>query len=278
MKKQALPALTGIRFLAALAVLCHHYFGWVVRVPWWVQRVALLGGAGVSLFFVLSGFILTWNYRADFADGVRWSKFASLVHHRFARVYPMHLVALMAITQITLYVARPARPLGAGVTVTAWPAQAALLNGWVPDSRFFDLYNAPSWSIGADALFYLCFPFFVARFVRRSWGRRGLLALMLGLYAVEVALFVAAGLLVRRLVRHGLPHEAMFLFAGRQPLARMWKFFIGCAVVRGLPFPPDGPPRRPDGQRRRRGVARFPGGAGVRRPEAGTGSEYLDVA
>lgn len=56
-----LPALTGVRFIAAFWVLCYHA---VPRtgLPAPVAAVVDAGYSGVSLFFVLSGFILTHAY------------------------------------------------------------------------------------------------------------------------------------------------------------------------------------------------------------------------
>ncbi|MCG8970427.1 acyltransferase family protein [Streptomyces sp. CL12-4] len=69
-----LPSLTGLRFLAALAVFAHHAFlpipplrlladdATEFRLYRWFNQA---GGLGVSFFFVLSGFVLTWSARHD---------------------------------------------------------------------------------------------------------------------------------------------------------------------------------------------------------------------
>src|SRR5678815_5098439 len=54
--KTVLAPLTSLRFVAALLVVAHHYF----RLE--------PGYAGVSFFFVLSGFILAFNYAPRVAD------------------------------------------------------------------------------------------------------------------------------------------------------------------------------------------------------------------
>jgi peptidoglycan/LPS O-acetylase OafA/YrhL len=59
--------LTGIRgFAAWLVVLFHFYAGWVLLVPSlsWGESLATHGAIGVDLFFILSGFILSYVYRA----------------------------------------------------------------------------------------------------------------------------------------------------------------------------------------------------------------------
>jgi peptidoglycan/LPS O-acetylase OafA/YrhL len=55
-----IPALTSLRFFAALAVVAHHGVGlWNFELSPFLQQFAAIG---VSFFFVLSGFILVWNY------------------------------------------------------------------------------------------------------------------------------------------------------------------------------------------------------------------------
>src|SRR5437660_7011435 len=99
-RRDALPPLTALRFLAAAAVVALHLMavgpdpaGWTDRF-WW-------GTAGVTFFFTLSGFILTYNYHAKFNHlprrGVR-DFFAA----RFARIFPVHFLAFACILPLCL--------------------------------------------------------------------------------------------------------------------------------------------------------------------------------
>ena len=73
-----LDSLTILRGPAALFVFFYHT-RWAHVVP-----SASVGYVGVALFFVLSGFVLTWSYKP--ADGAK-----KFYLRRFARVYPLHL-------------------------------------------------------------------------------------------------------------------------------------------------------------------------------------------
>ena len=64
--RQDVPALTGLRFVAAFSVLIGHGFSWILHnhetpggVVFWVSQIA---GLGMTLFFVLSGFVIHYNY------------------------------------------------------------------------------------------------------------------------------------------------------------------------------------------------------------------------
>src|ERR671926_1306563 len=84
------PALDGVRGIAILAVLAfhtHHIFGWSI----------LKGGtAGVDIFFVLSGFLITallleeWQYRSEISlKGFYW--------RRVLRLVPALLIVLVSL-------------------------------------------------------------------------------------------------------------------------------------------------------------------------------------
>jgi peptidoglycan/LPS O-acetylase OafA/YrhL len=60
MKRPKLPALTSLRFIAAAMILLHHTRDLLSSDTSWALHWHL--DHGVSLFFVLSGFILTYSY------------------------------------------------------------------------------------------------------------------------------------------------------------------------------------------------------------------------
>ena len=82
-----LPALTSLRFFAALAIVVHHARGLLVA------ESAIAGfplDHGVSVFFVLSGFILTYVYR-ELPNVASVGRFWLA---RFARIWPVHVFTL----------------------------------------------------------------------------------------------------------------------------------------------------------------------------------------
>src|SRR5690242_18897656 len=98
--KSRLPALTGVRFLAAAQMVVLHYgLQNMVGSPDWLRAMVGAGGVGVQLFFVLSGFILTYTYQAQ--DGLRgtWRRFWWA---RFARIYPLYLLSLVVLVPLEL--------------------------------------------------------------------------------------------------------------------------------------------------------------------------------
>lgn len=95
--KPEIRALTGVRGVAALLVVIYHW-----AMPYMPQgSVAFrLFGRGylfVDLFFVLSGFMMALNYGHLFENHVRWPAIRFFFLRRFARVYPLYFVVMLAL-------------------------------------------------------------------------------------------------------------------------------------------------------------------------------------
>src|SRR4051812_11004909 len=103
----SLNALTGLRFFAALGVVLFHLD--VLRnseVLGWVYTAVLSDGCcGVGFFFILSGFVLAYNYDGRFR-ALRGRELWDYATARFARIYPLHFV-LFGIVLIPYFRATP---------------------------------------------------------------------------------------------------------------------------------------------------------------------------
>ncbi|MDQ0424073.1 acyltransferase family protein [Cellulomonas iranensis] len=225
-----LDALTGLRFLAALVVVVFHlslnrFFLDAPALVDPLQGVLRNGGwLGVTFFFVLSGFVLTWSARPGDTPG-------RFLWRRVAKIVPNHVV--------TFAVALAVAGLG-GALVWEAGANLLLLHSWVPrDTAFFSI-NHPSWSLSAEMVFYALFPVtlpLVARVPRRH------------LVTAGAALVVVVVLLP--LVARQLPVGAVFGPAHAQspllgasvlqvwsvyafPLVRFLEFALGMLAARAV--------------------------------------------
>lgn len=152
---QRLPnikALTSIRFFAALHVALYHF---VRPFSLWGPLTAVMGAGyvGVSFFFVLSGFILTYSRAHEYERGRGLvSKFWIA---RFARVYPVYLVSMI----LAAYVKRA--DFHQKIHILAFIADLFMVQSW--SIRMVNFFNVPAWSLSCEAFFYLVFPFIFLR-------------------------------------------------------------------------------------------------------------------
>src|SRR5438128_1903159 len=94
MKPDQIPSLTGLRFIAATAVVLSHAIPKIVRYetpPKLLDLLSLTSAFGMSLFFVLSGFVIYLNYWKSIASSAGLYNFFVA---RFARLYPLFLVCM----------------------------------------------------------------------------------------------------------------------------------------------------------------------------------------
>lgn len=204
---QKLDQLTSLRFVAALMIVIHHtdkIFG----IPYKDFNL----GQGVSLFFILSGFILAYVYpQLENAGRVR-----QFLRARIARIWPAHFATFI---------------LGFFLIPYFWNTPTAVANllliqSWIPFSSYYYAYNAVSWSISTEFFFYLAFPLLIWRW-NRSW-------------LVKTALSAGLLLLLMVLCNHynlpeigtndgTLPSKHALLYIS--PLGRLFEFVAGMATA-----------------------------------------------
>lgn len=142
--------MTGLRAIAALMVLLLHLdqtFGSPL-----IFRLSAVdsGFLGVDVFFVLSGFILAHVYGVPLARP-RAVAVAHFLWLRFARLYPIHLLALAVLVAMV-----GARGL---LDTNFWrladiPAHLLMVHAWIAGPS----WNVPAWSVSAEWLAYCLFP------------------------------------------------------------------------------------------------------------------------
>lgn len=138
-----LNSLTGLRFIAALIVVLYHISAFVLPE---IGPFIVLGYTGVAFFFVLSGFVLAWSFRPTTSKRVFYWR-------RFARIWPLHaLTTLLAAAYLSVN--------DGAVSLERLPAVLLLVQAW--NQEWANAFNGVSWSLSAEAFFYLCFPLLAA--------------------------------------------------------------------------------------------------------------------
>jgi peptidoglycan/LPS O-acetylase OafA/YrhL len=154
-RRPDLPALTGLRFVAALMVFFCHAIdptnpgNYDPAEPFTDSGlVAFLSNAGymaglmaMSCFFMLSGFVITWSSKPGEKVTAYWRR-------RVVKIFPSHAVT-WALAMV----------LFAGVyTTNHGLLNLFMIDTWFAEPSYWGGANGPAWSLNAEMLFYILFP------------------------------------------------------------------------------------------------------------------------
>jgi peptidoglycan/LPS O-acetylase OafA/YrhL len=156
------PLLDALRAVAALGVLVSHsaYFSGAAQDAWYGPLVAN-GAAGVTVFFVLSGFLLYRPFLAADLDGARPVRVADFARRRVLRIVPAYWIAL---TLLAIY------PGLIGVFTGDWWQYYLLLQVYGPgDTPVQGL--AAAWTLCIEVSFYAALPLYAVAMRRLGRGR-----------------------------------------------------------------------------------------------------------
>jgi peptidoglycan/LPS O-acetylase OafA/YrhL len=143
--RQDIPSLTGLRGVAACSVLFGHALDTAFSYePALFPFAARFAYFGMSLFFVLSGFVIHYNYADLFQTEPLKIATRQFFVARFARLYPLYAVAI--------FCALPMIP----VPFSKWVVLSYLTmtQSWF---NFEKALFAPTWSISTEWFFYFAF-------------------------------------------------------------------------------------------------------------------------
>lgn len=232
-RRPPLPSLTGLRFLAALLVFFFHITLFDSPIPpndpinpfadeglargleWLFGKAGYLG---VSFFFVLSGFVLTWS-------SVEGEPMRAFWRRRVLKIFPNHVVVFVA--AMILFA-------GATTPVSGWLANLFLVHSLSPDPTVYVNVNPPAWTLCSELLFYLLFPLII-RAVRRIADNR------LWFWAAVMVVAMVAVQVVNLTLVPDTPKSPItpisttqFWFGYIFPLPRLFEFVLGMLLARAV--------------------------------------------
>lgn len=201
-----LPSLTGMRFMAAAMVLVHHaaVIGNVPALSSWRG----FGTTGVSFFFILSGFVLTWSK----SEQERISDFYA---KRFFRIWP--LMALSMVFAIPVFYDGRNIP----INLLAIALQLFAVQAWFNDPKIYYGGNPANWSLSNEAFFYLAHPA-LCRITRGLNGKLIGVLLMATAFIPVVLSYIASTVFS--------PHKVWLTYVF--PGFRIFEFILGVLAAR----------------------------------------------
>ncbi|WP_043739275.1 acyltransferase family protein [Nocardia asiatica] len=229
--RKRLPSLTGLRFFAAFSVFIFHVMLPNSPIPPYkpvnlfadpdlaynaAVVVGKAGFLGVSFFFILSGFVLTWSWKPGQSK-------LQFIRRRMVKIFPNHL---------TLWVASMVLFAAAITSWKAWLPNIFLVHAWFPQNYINAGVNTPSWTLSCELLFYVLFPFLIPAVLRIDvkylWY--GAAAMVAGMcLIVLLTVFVVPSSEKSELT----PIPVLQLWFGYLfPPSRLFEFFLGVFVAR----------------------------------------------
>jgi peptidoglycan/LPS O-acetylase OafA/YrhL len=170
--KDFFPALTGVRAIAAYMVYLYHYNPFFGNEH--SSSILLLRNifrefhTGVTVFFVLSGFLIAWRYYDNVEIKRSW--FAVYIKNRVARIYPMlFLITCFTFLMISFdshydykgtYISQPL-----SFKISSFITSITLTKGFFEDFNFNVIVQA--WSLTVEECFYISAPFLLIGIKRK---------------------------------------------------------------------------------------------------------------
>jgi peptidoglycan/LPS O-acetylase OafA/YrhL len=236
------PALTSLRFVAAFMVMfghtMGHFYSGIDHAGPAYAAISNFAQMGMSLFFVLSGFVISYNYTS--IGSLRPEELKRFAVARVARIYPAYIAVLLFNNWMWTW---------KYVTPGGLVAHLTLTHDWFMDTvngipLISQFNNAEiTWSISAEWFCYLLFPLICFALDRLRGPLLGLLALFL-IWLVTIAFMTWIGHAAP--IYYTVGGQAGYKFIEwlgyYSPYVRLSEFLIGCLVFRigaSLPAPSD---------------------------------------
>ena len=204
-----IPSLTGLRAIAAFAVYFHHFPLSPFIFGNWVEKFSLELYIGVSIFFVLSGFLITLRYEEKFQNGHRG--FKRYFVNRFARIFPLYFILTTLTFILPYWFALPPDDLSA----VSYILNITLLKAY--SDIYIHAGISQGWTLTVEETFYLLAPvFFIYAGKIKYW--------------MWIILLLIAGFLLTLIFSkiHFLSFFPNYLFTlGNTFFGRGFEFFIG---------------------------------------------------
>jgi peptidoglycan/LPS O-acetylase OafA/YrhL len=204
-----LKPLTGVRFLAAFFVFLFHYKPFPEGSFMWGISNEMY--TGVQMFFVLSGFLIAYNYYDEQLSASFWKKY---LVKRFARIYPVFFVLTLI-----FFIYRYLRTDTTAIELEVF-LNFTLLKGFSEQFYLSGLFQ--SWSLTVEETFYLLAPFIFLLYKKRK------------LFWIQALVCLGAGVLLVLFFKafpfYGFFSSWQFLFTATF-FGRVFEFFLGIRLA-----------------------------------------------
>lgn len=173
----------------------------------------------ISVFFVLSGFVLTYSYY-DASPTVGLKSCFEFSRKKIAKLYPLHLVMLFfAFILEVLTLVKNNNLEHFPVLLKGTVLQIFLVQAYVPLKAYRDILNGPTWYLSATTLLYFAFPILLTIVKKYKKNTHAFFSLI-GCYLLQI-------LLTYLLKNVDNSYYSTYFF----PPYHFFDFFAGCNIA-----------------------------------------------
>ncbi|TNV19020.1 acyltransferase [Buttiauxella sp. B2] len=213
LKPTRLDNVTILRFIAALYVFLYHANARIhIDFEWPINWIISNGAVGMSLFFVLSGFILTYTY----GDTVGVGYFKK----RLNRIFPAYLFCGL-ITLPFLFMQSGMSTTGIVKSITSIFLYTTATQSWVTPSFFYWNFGG-TWSVSTEMFFYACFPLILKNINRDN------------IHLVTMAAIAFCGLIIPLSLVYNPEIQIPIYYA--TPIYRLPEFILGIVAAKYMQY------------------------------------------
>ncbi|MCO5950028.1 acyltransferase family protein [Mucilaginibacter flavidus] len=212
--------MTGVRALAAYLVFISHFAEvFDGGFPHIIQRFFGEFHIGVSIFFVLSGFLITFRYYNSFHLTGAW--FRQYLKNRVARIYPMYFLLTIAAFAYFFITGDAKVTKGLPNPVGLMFMNITFVRGFF--YQYWDTGIAQGWSLTVEECFYFSAP--IIFLIAKKYGKFYIQPVIITLFAIVMFL------IFRNINWHGFFGEFSFVMVFTF-FGRCFEFFVGVQLAR----------------------------------------------
>ena len=212
--KKRIDSLQALRAFAFLGIFFIHS-------DFFIQWSSL----GVSVFFVLSGFLMAHRYGDDDLDtSVKGNLLFSI--ERIKKLYPLHIITMivMIIPAVEIIIRNGSQLRSYAALLVKLVLNVLLVEIWVPNYNIYFSLNSSAWFLAAMMFLYFLFPWIKKCLAKLSLIKLNILCLVI--LAAETAACMVFILVL------GEEHQLYSWFMYYLPAFRIGEFVVGCALGR----------------------------------------------
>lgn len=225
LQKNSIAVLDGVRAIACLLVIIYHVNIQAIFLRLWPRDVvgpivtswAVMGWTGVTLFFILSGFLLFMPYMKSLLLDRQWPSMRLFYLRRILRILPAYYVSLfLLVVFVHPEYLQPQR----------WRELLLFVFFFMDsDKATFQQLNGPYWTLAVEWQFYMLLPFLAPgfRWLMNRFARRW----RIGVLLLCLSGMIAWGLLTRYWGSYYVAHPTETLVVPRSVFNYVLFFVYG---------------------------------------------------